>query len=106
MQTPAPKSCDPAEELHASGDDDHQAGGGEKAVAHLRQAGGEHMVHPNAEADEASGDGGENKAQIPKHLSTRECSDDGGYNSGSGNEDDVNLRMSEEPEKVLIEQGV
>jgi hypothetical protein len=36
-----------------AGDGDHQAGGGEEAHRQLRQAGGEHVVHPQPEADEA-----------------------------------------------------
>src|SRR4051794_6326177 len=64
MQTSAPKSRDPAEELNTGGNDDHQAGGGEEAVAHLRESGGKHVVDPHTEADETSGNGSENQAEI------------------------------------------
>ena len=45
-----PEGREPAENLNAAGDGDHHAGRGEIRFADLRQARGEHVVHPKAEA--------------------------------------------------------
>ena len=49
---PVPDRRDPAEDLDPAGNRDHHARGREEALAQLRQAGGEHVVHPEAEAQE------------------------------------------------------
>src|SRR6185437_15806866 len=55
-QTAAPERGDPAEDLHSAGDGDHHACGGEITGCNLRQAGGEHMMHPQPEPNETRRD--------------------------------------------------
>ena len=54
-RTTAPEGGDPAEDLDAVGDRDHQARCREQPLAELRQGRGEHVVDPDAEADERHG---------------------------------------------------
>src|SRR3954470_4476812 len=54
LHVTVPDRGQPAEELDASRNDDHQARRREKAFTQLRQAGGEHVMDPHAEANETS----------------------------------------------------
>ena len=88
-------------------DGDHHACGGEVAFRHLRNAGGEHVMYPEAEGDKAGRD--ERQAPAPdirRHAGATEGGDDGRDDRRARNEDDVDLGMSEPPEEMLIEQDV
>src|SRR4051794_11845399 len=47
----SPHGGEPAENLCAAGNYNHETGGGEKALAHLREARGKHVVYPQPEAN-------------------------------------------------------
>jgi hypothetical protein len=103
---PAPQCRDPAEELGAGRDRDHDARGGEEALTELRQPGGEHVVHPETEADERGRDERQHDREVAEHRPPGERRHDRRDDAGAWDEDDVDLRMPEEPEHVLEQQRV
>ncbi len=62
-------------------------------------------MHPEPETDETGGDDGENHGGVSEDFAARVGADDLRDETQRGNEDDVHLRMSEEPKDVLVEQG-
>src|SRR5689334_17233691 len=102
VELAAPECRDPAEDLYAARNRDHHAGGREETLAHLRYRRGKHVVHPQSEADKASRDQRQYESRVAKDLAPRERDDDGRNKTERRNKDDVNLRMPEEPEEVLI----
>src|SRR3546814_9258951 len=60
---------DPAEHLDPGRNADRHARGREKAGREGRHAGGEHMVRPDAEADEAGGEEGKDDQRSEEHRS-------------------------------------
>src|SRR4051794_19095324 len=64
------------------------------------------MMHPQSKADKCGGYQRQNHGGIAKGFSTRECFDDGGDETGRGNEDDVDFRVAKEPEDMLIKKRI
>jgi hypothetical protein len=106
LQPAVPHRCDPATELHSSGNDDHQRCRSEEAGTHLWNASGEHVMHPDTEAEKTSRDNRSHNRRVSKDVSSRkhrhQCRDD----RRSRQKDNVNLRVSEEPEQMLVEQDI
>ena len=102
----APEGRQPAEDLQAIWNGDHHAGCGEEAGAELGQPGREHVVDPEAEGEKAHRDQRKHQRQIAEHRTSRERDDDRRDHAGRRQEDDVDLRMAEEPEQVLEQQHV
>ena len=96
----------PAEDLHPVGDGDRHAGRGEEALAEPRQAGGEHVMHPQAEGQHAGRDRRHHQRQVAEHRPAREGRQDRGDHADRRQEDDVDLRVAEEPEQMLPQQHV
>jgi hypothetical protein len=96
----------PGEHLDAGGNRDRKARRGEEAQGKLRQAGGDHVVHPQAEAQEACGDQGQNDPAVADQPDPDHGRQDHRDHGGGRQEDDVDLRMAEEPELVLPQQRV
>jgi hypothetical protein len=86
------------------GNRDQHAGRGEEARAELRQARGEHVVHPQAEREKARRDHRQNDGDVAEGLPPREGDHDGRDPARGRDEDDVDLRVAEEPEQVLVER--
>src|SRR3954463_11955674 len=96
-----PECCHPAEDLDAVWHNDQHARRGKNALAELRKRRDEHVVHPNAEANERCSNHRQNKRCISESLSPGKSCDDHRDHSSGWNENDVNLRVTEEPEEVL-----
>ena len=69
-------------------------------------AGGEHMVRPNGKGQHADGDPGKDNRFVPKQRLAREDRNDLGDNPEGRQDQDIDLRVAEEPEQVLPEQRV
>ncbi len=65
---------------------------------------GEHVVRPHAEADEDDEQLGDRDEREGDHLALRERGDDLRRDPERGHDQDVDLRVPEEPEEVLPEQ--
>jgi hypothetical protein len=85
---------------------DQHARRGEEALADLRQAGREHVVHPEPEADERGRDQRQHHRRVAEHGTRAERRHDRRHHAQRRDEDDVDLRVAEEPEQVLPEQRV
>ena len=77
-----------------------------KLCAELRQAGREHVVDPQAEAEEAGRDQRQHQRRVAEDRPPRERRDDRRDDAERGQEDDVDLGVAEEPEQVLPQQRV
>ena len=77
-----------------------------KTSVDRRQAGREHVVRPDAEADERDEQLGERDERERDHPPPRERRDDRGRDPERGQDDDVDLGVAEDPEQVLPEQRV
>ena len=77
-----------------------------KKLCPARQAGREHVVDPDAEADERGRDHRQDDDRIAERPAPREGRDDRATKPGRGQEDDVDLGVAEEPEQVLPQQRV
>ena len=64
-------------------------------------------MHPQAEADEGRGNQREHDGGVAEYRAAAQNVERiVETNAGAGNEDDVDLGVAEEPEEVLIEEGV
>ncbi|MNI00884.1 hypothetical protein D3C73_537000 [compost metagenome] len=68
---------------------------------YLRQAGGEHVMHPQAEAEETCTDRRKHDPGISYNRPLRECRHDHCHQRDGRQEDDVDFRVTENPEQVL-----
>ncbi len=101
-----PEGGDPGEDLQGAGDGDGHAGRGVEAVAQPRQAGGEHVMDPEAEGEEGVGDQRQHHHRVGDHGPAGEGGHDHRGHPERRDEDDVDLRVAEEPEQVLPEQVI
>lgn len=62
----------PAEELHTRRNHDHQARRREEALAHLRNACGEHVMDPHAKADESGRHNGQDNRRVAENVPATE----------------------------------
>src|ERR1044072_8797887 len=102
MQLAAPERRNPTENLYATGNRDHHAGSSEETLAHLRNRRGEHVMDPKTKADEPGRDQRQHEREMAEDFAPRERDDDWRDESKRRNENDVDLRMAEEPEEMLI----
>ena len=80
--------------------------GRKEAERDRRQAGGEHVVHPEAEAQEAGADGRQHDPRIADDRPLREGRHDHRQQRDGRQEDDVDLGVAENPEQVLPEDRI
>jgi hypothetical protein len=66
----------------------------------------EHVVRPDEHRIEADRHRREGDRLVAEDRLAREDGDDLGDHAHRGQDDDVHLGMAEEPEQVLVEQGV
>src|SRR5215510_2093427 len=66
----------------------------------------EHVMRPNDEADEADRHHGVGHAEVTEHRLAREGGNDVTDHAEARQDQDIDLRVPEEPEQMLIEQGV
>ena len=72
----------------------------------MRDAHGEHVVHPDAEAQEGERDDRDDDRPVADQRPVGEDRDDRRQHAGHGQEDDVDVRVAEQPEQVLPEQRI
>ena len=101
----APQAADPGEDLHAAGDGDHQARAGEEIQRQFRQARRVHVMHPQAKAQKAGQQNGDDDPRVADDP-PRKRADDHRHDAGRRQKNDVHLGMAEEPEQMLPQQMV
>ena len=106
LRPAAPEGRDPGEYLDAGRNGDRHACGREEAERELRYAGGEHVMHPQPEAQEPGAHERRHDEAIADQRRLRQCGHDHGDHSRGRQEDDVDLGMPEEPEQVLPQKRV
>ena len=101
----APERGQPVEDLDARGHGDHHGGKDEEGVCGRAHADGEHVVRPDAQADEADAHRCRHHGRIAEDGLAREDRNDL-VDKGEGRQDeDVDLRMAEDPEEVHPQHG-
>ena len=103
---PTPHRRDPVEHLHAGGDRDEHGQAAERRVRDRAQAHREHVVRPHAEPEEGDQDAGVDDHRIPEQRLPREGRNDVRDDAEGRQNQDVDLRVTEDPEQVLPEHGV
>src|SRR5690606_5801568 len=103
---PGPQGGQPGEHLDGGGNRHQHAGQREERLGQLRNAHGEHVVHPQPEADEAHGDDRQYQPAVPDDGPAGYFRQQSGDNPRRGQEDDVHLRVTEQPEQMLPQQRV
>ena len=101
----APYGRQPVEDLDAGRHGDDHGGEDEEGVAGRTHADGEHVVRPDAEADEADGDRRSDHGGIAEDGLAREDGDDLVGEGEGGQDEDVDLGMAEDPEEVHPQDG-
>ena len=82
-----------------------KAGRGEEHVLRPAHADREHVVRPDAQADEGDGHRGRRHELVAEQHLAREDRDDLGNHAEDRQDQDVDLGVAEEPEQVLPELG-
>ena len=100
LDVAAPKCCQPVEDLDSRGHRDHHGGKSEERIWPWAHADCEHVVRPDAQADKADGDGSCHHRRIAENGFAREDGNDLVGESKSGQDEDVDLRVAEDPEKM------
>ena len=104
FRSPCPDRTDPGEYLDGSRYRHQHRCGREKAQRHVRNAGGEHVVDPQAEAEKGERHDRGHDGAVPDERCACHDRNDGGQRTGRRQEDDIDFRMAEQPEQVLPEQ--
>src|SRR5271168_2201551 len=105
MNLPTPHGRKPVEDLNAGGNGDGHRRQHKKGVRACAHPDSEHMVSPDAHADKSDAEGGGHHHRIAENRFTRENRDDFGGEGESWNDQDINLRMAEDPEKMHPDNG-
>src|SRR3546814_11456697 len=87
-------------DLHAGRDRHRLRGGREEAERDARQAGRIHVMDPEPETEEAGADGGQQDPGIAVERTMREGRHDHRHHRYGGQEDDGELRVAEQPNKM------
>ena len=103
---PPPEGCEPVEYLDTSWDADGHGRTRECGGCPCAKAGGEHVVRPDAEAEEGNDRSGEYNGGIAEERFPREGRQDVRHDAHGRKDEDVDLRVAEYPEEVLPEQRV
>jgi hypothetical protein len=76
------------------------------AIVAIEKAGREHVMAPDAEADEADGDTRENHDRVAEERLAREGRQDFRHIAHRGQNQNIHLGMAEDPEQMLPEDGL
>ncbi len=101
-----PHGPQPVEDLHSGGNRDRHRGDPESRLGDGGDAGGEHVVSPHPEAEEGDGGTGENHGRVTEQRLAAEHRQDLRHDPHRRQDQDVDLRMAEQPEQVLPEDRV
>ena len=102
----APHCSDPVEYLDSGRDCDQHAGKGKDVIDGKTHAGSEHMMRPYTKAEESDRHGGDRHEGVAEDRLARKNRNHLGYDSETGQDQDINLRVTEKPEIMLPEQGL
>ena len=106
VQLAAPHRERPVDDLHAGRDGDQHRADREHGNADRAEAAGEHVVGPHAPADEADRRAGEDDELVAEQRFAAEHRQHLADDAEAGQDEDVHLRMPEDPEQVLPQQWV
>ena len=102
----SPHGSNPGKYLDACRHGDDHRGEHEVGLLGDAHADGVHVVGPDNEAERADAHHRVDHRQVAEYRLLGERGDHVGNNSETGNNDDVDFRMAEEPEQVLIKNWV
>src|SRR5262249_25059687 len=105
LDAAAPQGAEPIEDFDSGGDADGHRGDGEEAVGVGIHADSEHVVRPDAHADESDEDGGADHHRVSEDRFAREDGNDFGDKGEGGEDQDVDFGMPEDPEEMHPERG-
>ncbi len=103
---PLPHRPDPGKDLHRCRLRHQERGGREEGQRHVRDAHGEHVVHPQAEGQEHQPQDRRHDRAVAQDRGAAEDRDQGGHDARRGQEDDVDLGVAEQPEQVRPQQRI
>ena len=106
QQLAAPHGERPVDDLHAGGDGDEHRGHREHGHADRAEAAGEHVVRPHTPAEEADGRAGEDDELVAEQRLAAEHRQHLGDDAEAGQDEDVHLGVTEDPEQVLPQQRI
>ena len=98
---PPPQGSQPVEDLHPGRNGDEHGGDREGGVGHRSHARGEHVMRPHPEAEEPDEHAGVDHHGRAEEGLAREGRQHLGHDAEGGQDQDVDLRMAEDPEEVL-----
>ncbi|MNT01227.1 hypothetical protein D3C72_1356840 [compost metagenome] len=105
-QRTAPHGRDPREDLDTRRHRDDHGGEDEITLRFERQADRIHVVGPDDEADGADGDHGVGHGEVAEDRLARESGNDVADDAEARQDQDVDFRVTEEPEQVLEQDRV
>ena len=103
---PTPHGCKPVKDLHARWHCNKHGGVHKEQLAGKWHAGCKHVVRPDHEGEDGNGGCGIDHGAVAKQALARKGGDDLRDDSKGRKNHDVDLRMPEEPEDVLVHDGV
>jgi len=96
----APHCRQPAEHLGGGGNGNGDGGDGESRSGKGVEAGDEHVVSPNEDAEEADEERGGDHGAVGEDAATGEVAEQHRDETHAREDGDVDLRMAEEPEEM------
>src|SRR5699024_3247609 len=102
-QATAPHGAEPVEELHTGRDCNQERHEGEERKQN--RAGDEHVVCPHSHGQSSNGQGREDQTHVAEHRLAGEDREDLGDDAEERQSQDIDLRVAEEPEQVLPQDG-
>ena len=101
-----PHRADPVENLHPRGNCNQHRGNGEHRVRNGAKPHREHMVAPHRPAHDGNDNARENHHRVPEQRLPAECRYDFRNNAHRRQNQNVHLRVPEQPEQVLPQDGI
>ena len=101
----SPHGCQPVEDLDAGRDGDGHRRQHEERVRVRAHAHGEHVMRPDAHADETDGQRGGHHDRIAENRLAGKYRNDFGNEGKGGDHQNVDFRMAEDPEEVHPQYG-
>ena len=101
---PSPDRRGPGEHRNGARDRDDDRGAAEERQRQVGQSGGEHVVHPHAEAEDHGGDGRQRHRRIADQRPAAEHRQPVGDDAHRRQHDRVDPGMAEHPEQMLPQQ--
>ena len=106
VELAAPHGERPVDDLHAGGDGDQHRADREHRNADRAETAGEHVVCPHAPTEEADRRAGEDHELVAEQRLAAEHRQHFADDAEAGQDEDVHLRMPEDPEQVLPQQRI